>query len=124
VRASGLSVGFTLDGTIDLSDDSQPVDFSGTIIPAYAINSALGHIPLLGEILTGGKGEGMFAATYRVVGPVDDTRVSVNPLAVLAPGILRQLFSIFDSTGEPAPTNGATPHGPASNGEPTPRTSR
>jgi len=124
VRASGLSVGFTLDGTVDLGDDAQPVDFSGTIIPAYAINSALGHIPLLGKILTGGEGEGMFAATYRVEGPMDDTRVSVNPLAVLAPGILRQLFTIFESSGEAAPANGATPHGPAANGEAVPQTIR
>ena len=80
--------------------------------------------PLLGKILTGGEGEGMFAALYRVEGPMDDTRVSVNPLAVLAPGILRQLFTIFESSGEAAPANGATPHGPAANGETVPQTSR
>ena len=124
VRASGLSVGFTLDGTIDLTDDAQPVNFSGTIIPAYAINSALGHIPLLGKILTGGEGKGMFAATYRVDGPIDDTRVSVNPLAALAPGILRQLFTIFESTGDAAPADGATPHGSAANGQTVPQGSR
>ena len=66
----------------------------------------------------------MFAALYRVVGPMDDTRVSVNPLAALAPGILRQLFTIFESSGEAAQANGATPHGPAANGEPAPPTIR
>ena len=57
------------------------------------LNSALGNIPLLGDLFTGGEGKGMFAATYAVEGPRDDPDVLVNPLAALAPGILRELFT-------------------------------
>ena len=45
----------------------------------------------------GGKGKGIFAATYQARGPREDPTVFVNPLAALAPGILRELFSGFEA---------------------------
>ncbi|MCH7956395.1 MAG: AsmA-like C-terminal domain-containing protein [Proteobacteria bacterium] len=100
-KATGLSLGYTAGGTIDL--DAEVVDFEGTVVPAYVINSMLGHIPILGTLFTGGeKGGGVFAATYRMTGPMDDPEVSVNPLSVLAPGFLRNFFRIF---GEGAATS-------------------
>jgi hypothetical protein len=90
-RAWGLSLGFTMEGDIDFERDR--VDVGGTIVPAYALNSALGNIPVIGDLLTGGKGKGVFAATFAVEGPRDSPIVVVNPLAVLAPGILRELFT-------------------------------
>ena len=56
----------------------------------------LGNIPIIGEVLVGGEGEGIFAATYTVRGPLDEPVMTVNPLAALAPGFLRNLFSVFD----------------------------
>ena len=100
-KATGLSLGYTAGGTIDI--DAEVVDFEGTVVPAYVINSVLGHIPLLGTLFTGGeKGGGVFAATYRMTGPMDDPEVSVNPLSILAPGFLRNFFRIF---GEGAATS-------------------
>ncbi|MFQ5618719.1 MAG: AsmA-like C-terminal domain-containing protein [Rhodospirillales bacterium] len=100
-KATGLSLGYTASGTIDI--DADVVDIEGTMVPAYVINSVLGHIPLLGTLFTGGeKGGGVFAATYRMTGPMDDPEVSVNPLSVLAPGFLRNFFRIF---GEGAATS-------------------
>lgn len=94
-RATGLSIGFTADGRIDLDQDR--VDVTGTVVPIYSINAALGRIPLVGNLLTGGeKGGGVFAATYTVTGPLDDPDVSVNPLSALAPSYLRRLFGFLD----------------------------
>jgi hypothetical protein len=56
------------------------------------LNKVLGKIPLVGNILTGGEGGGVFAATYSIKGSSDDPRVSVNPLSVLTPGILRRIL--------------------------------
>ena len=75
---------------------AQIADLDGTIVPAYLLNSALGNIPVIGELFTGGEGQGIFAATYSVRGPIDDAEITVNPLAALAPGILRDVFLIFD----------------------------
>ena len=72
-----------------------------TTSPAYALNSALGRIPIIGNIFTGGeKGSGLFAANFRMTGPQEDPKVDVNPLSALAPGFLRRLFGVF---GESAP---------------------
>jgi hypothetical protein len=62
------------------------------VAPAYAINSILGNVPIIGPLFGGGS-QGLFAANYRVSGPSNDPDVTVNPLSALAPGILRQLFA-------------------------------
>lgn len=94
VKAFGPSLGFTATGKV--YTDADMVDVQGTIVPAYAINSAFGHIPLLGSLFTGGeKGGGVFAATYNMTGQREDPKISVNPLTALAPGFLRNLFGIF-----------------------------
>ncbi|MEM9682840.1 MAG: AsmA-like C-terminal domain-containing protein, partial [Pseudomonadota bacterium] len=91
-NAHGSSIGVTGSGTFDIRGDS--VQASGTIVPAYTINRVLGQIPLLGSLITGGENEGIFAATYRVDGPIEKPKVQVNPLSALAPGFLRNLFGL------------------------------
>lgn len=91
LRAYGPALGITAKGEIDL--DRATSDLQGTVVPAYTVNRILGEIPLLGPILTGGEGEGVFAVTYRMTGPLDEPQVSVDPLSALAPGFLRALFS-------------------------------
>ncbi len=90
-RAHGAAIGFTLDGWVD--NDRELLDLDGTIIPAYTLNSLLAKMPIIGTILAGPGGEGVFAFTYKVSGPRDEPKVTVNPLSALAPGILRALFS-------------------------------
>jgi hypothetical protein len=87
-RAIGSSLGVTTEGVIFIGDETARL--KGTVIPAYTINRILGSIPILGQILTGGKNEGVFAANYALRGSLENPRVSVNPLSVLAPGFLRR----------------------------------
>lgn len=108
LRAHGSALGFTGKGSANLR--KQTIDLQGTVVPAYTLNSVLGNIPLLGSILTGPEGGGVFAANYRMRGAIDDPDVSVNPLSTLTPGILRNIFNIFDKpvpTAPPAPPAGA-----------------
>ncbi len=104
-KAWGPSLGFTAEGRYDTIKDA--FDMEGTIVPAYAINAVLGQIPLIGEVFTGEKGSGVFAATYTVTGTSDDPNVSVNPLTALAPGFLRNLFDVFDEDKKPKDGKGA-----------------
>lgn len=90
-RSAGPSIGLTSKGVIDL--DRQKVELEGVIVPAYALNSILGNIPLLGPLLQGGEGEGMFSATYKIAGDLGEPKIDVNPWAALAPGFLRGLFT-------------------------------
>jgi hypothetical protein len=107
-RAYGPSLGLTAEGYIGLSEPEM-VDVRGTVVPLYAVNSLLGNIPVLGDLITGGaEGGGLFAAVYTAKGPVSEPSVSVNPLSVLAPGFLRNLFDA------PAPQTVERPEAPAS----------
>ena len=90
-RAFGPALGITLEGGLD-RENSQ-VELRGTLVPAYTLNSVLGNIPLLGNLLVGREGEGIFAITYAVNGPLSEPKVTVNPLSALAPGFLRSIVS-------------------------------
>ncbi|MCB1538335.1 MAG: hypothetical protein H6865_04320 [Rhodospirillales bacterium] len=90
-RTSGASLGLTFEGTVDIG--AGTTDIHGTVVPMSEVNSLLSAIPLVGDILTGGaKGGGIFAATYAMKGPIADPNVSINPLSVLTPGILRRIL--------------------------------
>lgn len=88
-RTSGTSLGLTFEGEIDYW--ARQFDLNGTIIPVSEVSSIISGIPLVGDILTAG-GEGLLAATYTIRGAMSQPSVVVNPLAVLAPGILRKIF--------------------------------
>ncbi|MDP6270916.1 MAG: AsmA-like C-terminal domain-containing protein [Alphaproteobacteria bacterium] len=90
-RTFGPALGVTLTGVFDRR--RQIIDMNGTLVPAYTFNSVLGKIPLLGTLLVGRQGEGVFAATFSVKGPASGPRVTVNPLSALAPGFLRGIVS-------------------------------
>ncbi|MDG2243845.1 MAG: DUF3971 domain-containing protein [Rhodospirillaceae bacterium] len=91
----GPSLGLTAQGMYDTK--KLTLDGQGTIVPVYAFNSALGGIPILGPLLTGGEESGgVFAATYAMRGNSDGGEITVNPLATLTPGFLRQIFRVFD----------------------------
>ena len=101
-RAFGASLGFTAQGKI--YTDADVMDMDGTIVPAYAINSLLGNLPVVGGLFTGGeKGGGVFAATFHATGPREDPNISINPLSTLAPGFLRNLFGVFGAAKSTAP---------------------
>jgi len=87
-RTSGNALGLTFEGTFN--NAKNYIDIDGTIIPLSGINNILQDIPLVGNILGGTSG--LFAATYQIKGEGKDPDVSVNPLSVLAPGILRSIL--------------------------------
>ena len=91
VIAKGTLLAVTLEGTVD--ENTDEIDLVGVISPAYAITGLLDNIPVLREILSGGKGEGILAMTFKINGRLDDPSFSVNPLSLLAPGFLRKIFS-------------------------------
>jgi hypothetical protein len=105
-RAYGGALGINASGTVDLGQST--LDLEGTLVPAYMLNNIIGNIPLIGNFLLGGEGQGLFAAGFRASGPLGDPTISVNPLSVLAPGALRKLF-LFEPTtpdGTPSPSRG------------------
>jgi hypothetical protein len=114
-RMYGSALGVTARGVMDLDEDT--IDIDGTLVPAYAVNSILGNIPLLGQLLVGERGSGVFAATYRASGALGDPQIGVNPLSTLAPGFLRRLFGVLGGgsatlPGDPAAVEPGLPVDP------------
>lgn len=102
-RTTGASIGLTFGGNIN--QDKGKIDVSGTFVPMSEINSFVGRIPLIGDLLTGGKNGGVIAATYAMTGKSSDPTVFINPLSVLTPGFLRSIFfennaTIFDENAD------------------------
>ena len=84
----------TLAGDYHIEEDR--LDMRGVFSPAYQVNAALGGIPLLGPIITGGGGEGVFGVNFTVTGPSADPAITVNPLSALLPGPFRRLLQASD----------------------------
>ncbi|HUF54982.1 MAG TPA: AsmA-like C-terminal region-containing protein [Thermohalobaculum sp.] len=105
--ATSPSLAVKLDGTVD--EASGRLALRGVVSPAYALTGALNNIPLIGALL-GGRGEGVVAMTFSVGGSVEEPEIAVNPLSLLAPGILRNLFEGGSFAGARPPP--AMPDGP------------
>ncbi len=88
----GDEIGASANGLFRKADGAM--DIGGTIIPAYALNAAIGHVPILGQILTGGKGQGVFGLTFALRGTIHKPKFIINPASAIAPGILRNLFVV------------------------------
>jgi len=80
--AEGPSIGSSMDGIYNLSADR--LNMQGVLTPAYLING-------VGRVLTR-PGEGLFGFTYTLIGLASNPSVLVNPLSVLTPGLLREVF--------------------------------
>jgi hypothetical protein len=80
--AVGASLGISMDGVYDIA--SRNMDMQGVISPIYILNG-------IGQFLTR-RGEGLFGFSYRMSGPPGATRVEVNPLSILTPGMFREIF--------------------------------
>ncbi len=93
-KTYGSAIGLTMDGTITFP--KKNLDLHGTIVPSYTLNNVVGKVPLLGDMLTGGEGQGVFAARYTMKGTSANPDITVNPLSILTPGFLRGLFDVFD----------------------------
>lgn len=88
---AGNAVGLTARGHyVIASGDSE---FRGTLIPAYRINTLLERVPLVGRLFTGKSAEGVFGIDYRITRQgEDDPSVAINPLRLITPGILKDVF--------------------------------
>lgn len=88
--AIGASLGVTMDGVYATGE--KRLAMQGVISPVYLVNG-------IGSAITR-RGEGVFGFNYELRGTSDRPEVSVNPLSILTPGLLRNLFR------DPAPKLG------------------
>ncbi len=81
--AIGPAISLLMEGYIE-SDNL--VSLRGTMVPATTINRTISSIPLLGDILVGKKvGEGVFGVSFKIKGPPNKLKTTVNPVKTLTP---------------------------------------
>ncbi|MBR5130027.1 MAG: hypothetical protein IKV03_02245 [Alphaproteobacteria bacterium] len=86
--AAGTTLGLTFRGRASLGK----LALSGQVIPAYAINSLPGKIPLVGNLFKDGQGGGLIGVRYELKGSAFNPKVEFNTLSSIAPGILSVFF--------------------------------
>ena len=92
-RLEGPVFSATGKGTIDFK--TKRMHIVGVFTPVAELNQVFRDIPLLGDLLTGPKGEGMFAWNFALQGGLENPQITFNPLSGVAPGPTRELFPIF-----------------------------
>ena len=105
----GPILGASFSGNMDYH--LRRVHLGGSYIPLQGLNSALCGIPLLGEIITGPKCEGVVGITFAVAGPMANPKVTVNPLSMVAPGIFRDIFQLTNPRVKVVPRQQRRPSG-------------
>ena len=82
------SIGLVMEGNIDRKDKS--LNFEGEISPIHLINMLLKKVPIIGDLLVGEEGEGLFALEFEMKGDSSDPEVTSNPLSIAKPQILER----------------------------------
>lgn len=89
-HAVGSTLGINMDGKININ--SSQAHLQGTLVPFSVVNRVLNAIPLIGDLLTGGKDQGVLAVAYHIDGNLGNPAINVNPVSLLTPGFIRNLF--------------------------------
>ncbi len=96
--ASSYLLGFTAKGDINLSN--LDIKLKGLIIPGYSVNKlfGIGDIPVIGAIIMGEQGGGLFAARYEYIKNKNhkDGQFNINSASAAVPGSIRNIFGLFD----------------------------
>jgi hypothetical protein len=92
-RIDGPLVSATMRGRVDFR--TRKVQVEGTFTPLAALNKILSDVPLVGDIMTGPKREGVFAWNYALRGGLENPQIVVNPMSGVAPGFTREFFPIL-----------------------------
>jgi hypothetical protein len=94
--AKGISLGLKSKGRINL--ETNQMDWSGHLIPAYFFNSLLMSLPVVSffSSLWFNKDGGLMATKFHMKGPLEDPKISINFIDSFAPEFLKKFLSLFD----------------------------
>ena len=80
----GPSISVLIEGYFDKKKDI--LSLRGTLVPAKTLNAIVSKIPVVGRILIGKKtGEGLFGVSFKIKGPTNNLKTTVNPVKTLTP---------------------------------------
>ena len=94
----GPSISILIEGYIEKK--TGLVSLRGTLVPAKTLNSIISKIPVVGDILIGKKvGEGVFGISFKIKGPPNDLKTTVNPVKTLTPRFITRALEAAKRKG-------------------------
>ena len=95
IYAIGPAISILMEGYIE---QDMLISLKGTLVPATTLNKVIGSIPILGKILVGSKtGEGVFGVSFKIKGPPNDLKTTVNPIKTLTPRFITRTLEKIKS---------------------------
>ena len=88
---TGPSLGFIIDGRVGADNFTS---LYGSLAPANTINNIIRGIPIIGKVLTGKKGDGIFGASFKIKG-TKELKTEVNPIRTITPRFVQRFLAIF-----------------------------
>jgi hypothetical protein len=95
-RLDGPVLSANMRGKIDFR--SQNLYVGGTFTPLAGLNTMFRGLPLFGPLLTGPRGDGVFAMTFAIQGSMAAPQIIVNPFSVITPGVTREIMQMAPNT--------------------------
>ena len=88
----GSELGLSFDTVVGFEEDYFLT--TGTIIPAYTLNTLLTNFPIVGDIITAGSPEeGLLGANFKIEKNDGEYEMSYNPISVFVPNILKNFLA-------------------------------
>ena len=88
------SLGLVMDGSIDR--ENKTIDMKGEISPMHLVNAIIQKLPIIGNILVGDEGEGMFSIDFQLTGKSDEPDVDSVPLSIIKPRIIERAIELVE----------------------------
>ena len=87
----GSELGIQFDTVVGFNNDFFLT--TGSVIPAYTINTLLTKFPIVGDIITAGSPEeGLIGAKFKVEKEEGEYKVSYNPISVFVPNLIKNFL--------------------------------
>ena len=90
ILALGPSMSVLMEG---YQDENGLTSLRGSLVPAKTLNKMISKIPVIGNIVIPKEvGEGLFGISFKMKGPKDKIKTTINPIRTLTPRFLQKIM--------------------------------
>ena len=90
ILALGPSISVLMEG---YQEKDGLTSLRGTLVPAKTINKMISKIPVIGDIIIPKEvGEGLFGISFKIKGPPDNIKTTINPIRTLTPRFIQKII--------------------------------
>ena len=90
IIAIGPSISVIMQG---YQEEKGVTSLRGTLVPAKNLNKLISKIPVVGEIIIPKEvGEGLFGISFKMKGPKDEIKTTINPIKTVTPRFIQKII--------------------------------